>query len=88
MLEQPSLLEFPCRFPIKIMGKEHPEFQDHIVSVISSHVGEISESDIVTKLSSKGNFQSLTVTICAQSQEQLDNVYRSLTANERVLFVL
>jgi len=86
--EEQSLLEFPCRFPIKIMGRECPDFQDYVVDVISSHVGEISTTDIAAKLSSKGNFLSITVTISAQSREQLDNVYRALTASDRVLFVL
>ena len=88
MHEEQSLLEFPCRFPIKIMGKECADFQDYVVGVISSHVGEIPLSDIAAKLSSKGNFLSLTVTISAESREQLDDVYRSLTASDRVLFVL
>jgi putative lipoic acid-binding regulatory protein len=86
--EQESLLKFPCRFPIKIMGKERPDFQDYIVGMISSHVGEVSTTDVVAKLSSKGNFLSLTITISAESREQLDNIYRSLTASDRVLFVL
>jgi len=86
--EQESLLEFPCRFPIKIMGKERPDFQDYIVGMISSHVGGISTTDVVAKLSSKGNFLSLTITISAESREQLDNIYRSLTDSDRVLFVL
>ena len=88
MNEYESLLEFPCRFPIKIMGKDGPDFQDHVVSLISSHVGKIATTDIVLRLSSKGNFLALTVTISAKSREQLDNVYRSLTASNRVLFVL
>ncbi len=70
------------------MGKERPDFQDYIVDMISSHVGEVSTTDVVAKLSSKGNFLSLTITISAESREQLDNIYRSLTASDRVLFVL
>jgi putative lipoic acid-binding regulatory protein len=31
---------------------------------------------------------SLTVRINAESQEQLDNIYRELSANERVLMML
>ena len=88
MNEQESLLEFPCRFPIKIMGKDLPDFQDHVVGLISSHVGEIVPTDITLRISSKGNFLALTVTISAESREQLDNVYRSLTASKRILFVL
>lgn len=88
MSEQESPLQFPCRFPIKIMGKEHPEFREHVIELISSHVGAITESDIVTRPSSNGNFTGLTVTISAESREQLDNIYLSLTASKRVLFVL
>jgi putative lipoic acid-binding regulatory protein len=86
--DQDGLLEFPCRFPIKILGKERPDFQNHVVGLISSHVGEVATTDIVVRPSSKGNFLALTVTISADSREQLDNVYRSLTASKRVLFVL
>jgi putative lipoic acid-binding regulatory protein len=86
--EQESLLEFPCRFPIKIMGKERADFQEHVVGLISSHVGDIAKTDVTVRLSRKGNFLALTVTISAESREQLDDVYRSLTASERVLFVL
>lgn len=88
MNKQESPLEFPCRFPIKIMGKERPDFQDHVVGLISSHVGEIADTDIAIRPSSKGNFIGLTVTISAKSREQLDNVYRSLTSSKRILFVL
>lgn len=88
MNDQDSPLEFPCRFPIKIMGREHPDFQDHVIGLISSHVGEIADADVVTRPSSKGNFMGLTVTISAESRDQLDNIYRSLTSSERILFVL
>ena len=88
MSEQDSPLEFPCRFPIKIMGKEHPDFQDHVIGLISSHVGEITDADVVTRPSSNGNFIGVTVTISAESRDQLDNIYRSLTSSERILFVL
>jgi putative lipoic acid-binding regulatory protein len=86
--DEQSPLEFPCRFPIKIMGRERPDFQEHVISLISSHVGRIAESDIAIRPSRKGNFTGLTVTISAKSREQLDDVYRSLTSSKRVLFVL
>ncbi len=88
MPEQDNLLEFPCRFPIKIMGKERPGFQEHVLDLISPHVGDIADTDVVIRPSSKGNFMGLTVTISAKSREQLDNIYRSLTSSKRILFVL
>jgi putative lipoic acid-binding regulatory protein len=83
-----SLLEFPCRFPIKVMGRDEPEFQAHVLQIISAHVDDIAISDIATRPSKKGNFLAVTVTIDAKSQEQLDRIYRNLTSSERILYVL
>lgn len=83
-----SALKFPLAFPIKVMGRHEPGFQELVVALISGHVGEIPAGSIRARQSSTGRFLSVTVTVQAQSREQLDNVYRSLTAAEQVLFVL
>lgn len=86
--EQESLLEFPCRFPIKAMGRDESEFEAHVLQIISSHVDDIAPEDIAVRSSSKGKFLAVTVTIQAKSQEHLDRVYRNLTSSERILYVL
>lgn len=86
--KQPELLEFPCRFPIKVMGRDDADFRSTAVGIVSRHVGDIDERDIRIAPSSKGNFVSVTVVIDAQSQQQLDAIYQDLTANEDVLFSL
>ena len=83
-----SLLEFPCRFPIKVMGRESESFRRVAVELVERHTGSIDEADIVEVASSKGNFVSLTVTITATSREQLDDIYRDLSASEVVLVAL
>ena len=83
-----GLLEFPCRFPIKVMGRDEAEFQAHVLQIISAHVEDIAADDITSRSSSKGKFLAVTVTIDAQSQEHLDRIYRTLTASDRVLYVL
>ena len=83
-----SLLEFPCRFPIKAMGVDESEFEAHVLQIISAHVDDIGPNDVAIRPSSKGKFLAVTVTITAQSQEHLDRVYRNLTASERILYVL
>ncbi len=83
-----SAIEFPCRFPIKAMGRDEFEFQAHVLQIISSHVDDIAPEDVTVRSSSKGKFLAVTVTIDAQSQEHLDRVYRNLTASERILYVL
>ena len=83
-----EVFEFPCRFPVKVMGRDEPKFQAHVVKMISSHVAGISAEDVVTRPSSKGKFVSVTVTFTAENRQQLDDVYRTLTSDEQVLYVL
>jgi putative lipoic acid-binding regulatory protein len=85
---QESLLEFPCRFPIKAMGLDESEFEAHVLQIVSAHVDDIKPDDVSIRPSSKGKFLAVTVTISAESQEHLDRVYRNLTASERILYVL
>ena len=86
--QKEQLLKFPCSFPIKIMGRDEPGFQDTVVEIVTGHAGAISEDDVRLSPSSKGNFISVTITIQAESQQQLDNIYRDLTAHENVLVSL
>ena len=86
--ETESPLKFPCSFPIKVMGKHEADFQALVVAMISGHVGAIPPESIRSRESSNGRFLSVTVTVVAQSREQLDNIYRTLTASDQVLFVL
>ena len=83
-----TLLEFPCRFPIKVMGRDTPEFRPDVLDIITEHAGEISADDVRMQPSSKGSFVSLTVTITAESRQQLDEVYLELQADEQVMMVL
>lgn len=83
-----SLLEFPCEFPIKMMGRDRPEFREAALAVISRHAGRIEDDAVRVASSRKGNFLSITVTITAQSRRQLDDIYRDLSAHEQVLVAL
>ena len=83
-----SLFEFPCDFPIKVMGKSHPDFADTIVTVIRQFDSEFDASCIETRPSSGGNYIGLTVTVRALSREHLDDIYRALTGHPMVKVVL
>ncbi|MEX3556631.1 MAG: DUF493 family protein [Burkholderia gladioli] len=83
-----TLLEFPCDFPIKIMGKTHPEFKDTIFKVVAVHDNEIDLEKIEERSSSGGDYTSLTITVRATSQQQLDDIYRALTGHPMVKVVL
>ncbi len=86
--KQPSLLEFPCQFPIKAMGKADIEFDLLVIDIIREHVDDLSEKSIKTRPSKNGKYVSVTVTIEAKSQQQLDDIYHQLSAHPRVLMAL
>jgi len=83
-----SLIEYPSDFPIKVVGIKHEEFEDLIVEMIVQHDPTFHNGKLEKRPSSQGNYLSLTVTVRATSREQLDNLYRALSAHEMVKFVL
>ena len=86
--ERKTLLEFPCDFPLKIMGNNHPEMSATIAAVVITHAPDFDETTIELRESSKGNYLSLTCTVRATSQAQLDDLYRALTSHPLVKVVL
>ena len=87
-MEKQSLLEFPCDFPLKIMGRPTDDFRSLVVGIISRHAGDVDASQIEERPSRDGNYLGLTYTIRATSKAQLDGLYRELTSCEHVLIVL
>ncbi len=83
-----TLLEFPCEFPIKVMGETHIDFMLEIVKTIQQHEKSFDENRVATKASSAGKYISLTCTCYVESKPQLDNIYRALTSHPMVKFVL
>lgn len=83
-----TLFEFPCDFPLKVMGRPTDDFRSLVLGIVAKHAGEIDESRIEERPSRDGNYLGLTYTIRATSKEQLDELYRELTACEKVLICL
>jgi len=88
MAGEDSLLEFPCDFPIKVMGKSEENFDALVVGIVRKHCPDLLEGAVKSRLSREGNYVSVTVTIQAESRNQLDNIYMDLTAHEKVLMAL
>ena len=85
---QETLIEFPCDFPIKVMGETHAEFSKEMIKAIQSVITNFDASQIEMRGSSGGKYISLTCTVYVTSKLQLDDVYRALTAHPMVKFVL
>lgn len=87
-MSEESLLKFPCDFPIKMMGRESSQFHDTVRAIIEKHAGAIDDEAIQSSLSRNGRFVSITVTVNAKSQQQLDDIYREVSAHDDVLMAL
>jgi putative lipoic acid-binding regulatory protein len=83
-----SLLEFPCRFPVKAMGRQSAEFQSLVTRIVCTHAELWPDEPVRSVPSKAGNFVSITAVIEACSQEQLDAIYRELTECPQVLVAL
>ena len=82
------LLEFPCDFPIKVVGRNDPAFVPLVRELVERHVPDLPAGAIRTRASREDRFISVTVTVTATSRKQLDEVYMELSAHEDVMMVL
>ena len=87
-MNKETLLEFPCDFPLKIMGASVPAFAETIVAVVLKHAPDFDAASTEMRSSKAGTYLSLTCTVRAVSQQQLDALYRELTAHPMVKVVL
>jgi putative lipoic acid-binding regulatory protein len=83
-----SLQEFPSDFPIKVMGRQDGDLRNVTQAIIERHAGKLPDSSVRTRTSGDGNFLALTYVVHATSREQLDDIYRELTACKLVLMAL
>jgi uncharacterized protein len=83
-----SPLQFPCDFPLKVMGRRNDDFRSLVLGIVQKHMGAIDAGQIEERPSKDGTYLGLTYNIRPQSREQLDALYRELTSCEKVLIVL
>lgn len=81
-------IEFPCLYPIKIIGVASIKFQDEVITVVEKHTGKISEDLIELQASKKNTYVSVRITIAATGVDQLQNIFNELKAIDSVKMVL
>ncbi|MDR2032668.1 MAG: DUF493 domain-containing protein [Azoarcus sp.] len=82
------LIEYPCEFPIKIMGACTDDFIPAMLALMRRHAPDFDPAALQTRVSGKGHYLSLTCTFRARSQQQVDALYRKLSAHPLVKVVL
>ncbi len=84
-----EIIQFPCRFPIKAMGLNAPDFASHVEKLVSTHVDtDAAAVEVRIQASKAARFISVTVVLTATSRAQLDAIYQALTDDERVVMAL
>lgn len=86
--EAPSLLTFPCTFPIKVMGERREGFAQEILKAIEDLAPDLAQEKVEMRVSSGARYISLTILIDAVSKSQLDAIYLRLTGHPWVKVVL
>jgi putative lipoic acid-binding regulatory protein len=80
-------MEFPCVFPVKVMGANQEDLERLVISIVQKHAS-LTQDATISRTSRNGRFVSITVHVQAENQAQLDAIYRELSAQERVLMML
>lgn len=83
-----TLLNFPCEFTLKVVGNSNANIEEIVVPVLQKNDVDIEQIKISSKQSKAGNYTSLTIILRADSQVQLDSIYRELSAHPQINLVL
>lgn len=83
-----SLIEYPSEFPIKVMGRAHPDFAQTLTEVVLQFDPHLDPSTVEMRPSTSGNYMGLTFRVTATSRQQLDDLYQALHGHPMVSVVL
>ncbi|MFL2546142.1 MAG: YbeD family protein [Candidatus Rariloculaceae bacterium] len=86
-MQEDSLLQFPCDLPIKVFGRNVAGFRESVVQIVNSHCSALTDQ-IREQLSRDSGYTSLTITIQADSREQVDALYQELCESDDIMMVL
>jgi putative lipoic acid-binding regulatory protein len=87
-LDPESLIEYPCDFPIKVMGRTQAGFAQAVLGIVQAHAPDFDATTVEMKSSKGGKYLSVTCTVRATSRRQLDDLYQTLCDHPMVVMVL
>ena len=83
-----SLIEFPCRYPIKIIVATGERNIAEVIDIVRSHSPKVSPDDINSRSSRGDKFVSLRVNLWAEGESHLKSLYQELLAHQAVRIIL
>ncbi|MDP5052554.1 MAG: DUF493 domain-containing protein [Congregibacter sp.] len=88
LTEEPPKIEFPCDYPVKVLGLNVTEFRPLVLEVFERHAPGFDQATITVRDSRKSTFLSMTITITATGPQQLEALHQDLRATGLVKMVL
>jgi putative lipoic acid-binding regulatory protein len=86
--QKPPQIEFPCPYPIKIMGLDENDFAASVIAIVRRHDPGVRDEDISFRPSRNGKYLSVNVMITAQGPAHIQTLFEDLKASGRVAMVL
>jgi hypothetical protein len=87
-LDSDTLIEYPCDFPIKVLGRTQAGFAQTVLEIVRTHAPDFDGSTMEMKTSKQGKYLSVTCVVRVTSRQQLDDLYRALCDHPMVVMVL
>ncbi len=83
-----TAIEFPCDYPVKIIGEYSPGFLDEVIEIVRRHDASVGQESVTERSSRHGNYHSITVLLRATGEAQLRNLFEELKTCRSVRMVL
>lgn len=87
-IDDDQLMHFPCDFGLKVMGENHHNYVEYVLSTCQQHVAGVTESCVHTRPSKTGKYIAVTVALIATSRKQLDDLYQELNDHPQTKMAL
>lgn len=88
MVSELKLLEFPTDYPVKVVGRAGELLRAEVDAIMRRHVADLDPERISERLSSNGNYLSITYAIVARSEAQVVALAAELVAQPQVIMVI
>jgi len=83
-----TLLQFPCRYPIKVMIRASPGLRLQLDAIVTRHAGPLEPGDITERPSAQQNYAGITYLIEARDEAQIAALFAELKDTPGVMIVL
>ena len=83
-----KLLQFPCRYPIKVMIRTTPNLREQLDAIVIRHAGALAAGDISERASRHRNYCAVTYLIEARDELQIAALFAELRDTLGVVMIL